>query len=127
MAATVEKVLSEKNLADRKSAIKTIESKIEDMDETALRTLGDFITGINNKTPQIKFLYYDMDNRTNGEETFVVINTTGEPLSANQNLTPLVINLYKHHMPDIENKWEEMETGFWRHRDKAPYLRRRHV
>ena len=101
------------------SAIKTIESKIKDMDETELRTLGDFITGINNETPQIKFLYYDMDNRTNGEETFVVINTTGEPLSANQNLKPLVINLYKNHMPDIENKWEEMETWFWRNRDKS--------
>ena len=29
MAATVEKVLSEKNLADRKSAIKTIDTEIE--------------------------------------------------------------------------------------------------
>lgn len=101
------------------SAIKTIESKIEHMDETQLKTLGDFITGIHAEKPQIKFLYYDMDNRANGEETFVVINTTGEPLSANQNLKPLVINQYKAVVPDIESKWEEMETWFWQNRDRS--------
>ena len=40
---------------------------------------------------RLKFLFYDMNNRLNGEETFVVINTTGEPLTANQNLKPLII------------------------------------
>ncbi len=32
-----------------------------------------------------------MIDRENGEETFVVINTTGEPLSRTQNLKPLMV------------------------------------
>ncbi len=41
-------------------------------DETLdLDCLGTFIT------ERMDFLYCDMGNRTNGEETFVVINTTG--------------------------------------------------
>lgn len=100
------------------SAISTIEQKLESVAEVELRTLGDFITGDQPNMPHISFLYYDMGNRTNGEETFVVINTTGEPLSANQNLKPLVINEYKGSINDIESKWEEMETWFWRNRDK---------
>ena len=29
----------------------------------------------------LEFMYYDMENRANGEETFVIINTAGEPLT----------------------------------------------
>ncbi len=76
---------------------------------------------------QLTFLYYDMGNRKNGEETFVVINTTGEPLSATQNLKPLICN----HKINCEYKrnngngqeisasvdWENIETWFWKNRN----------
>lgn len=83
---------------------------------------------------RLTFIYYDMGNRSNGEETFVVINSTGEPLSATQNLKPLVLNAKINKVIDyksinIGNKtgltlpqiWEEMETWFWRNRDKNKY------
>lgn len=57
-------------------ALTTIECKLKDCKN--LELLGDFLI------LKLKFLFYDMDNRQNGEETFVVINTTGEPLTANQ-------------------------------------------
>ena len=101
------------------SAIDTIEEKIKGIPEEQLTQFGDFVSGFDSNKPHIKFLYYDMGNRTNGEETFVVINTTGEPLTATQNLKPLVIKEYKNQVPDIESKWEEMETWFWQHRDKT--------
>ena len=96
------------------SAVKRIEQKLADETEEDLTSLGTFIS------EKLKFLYYDMKNRRNGEETFVVINTTGEPLSANQNLKPLFI---KKNTCLIDGKasdviWEEMETWFWRNRNR---------
>lgn len=101
------------------SAIMTIEEKFRDTSLEILLELGDFISGIEEGLPHIDFLYYDMKNRHNGEETFVVINTTGEPLTANQNLKPVIIEQYRDTVDCIEDKWEEMETWFWQHRDKA--------
>lgn len=66
---------------------------------------------------KLTFMYVDMENRKNGEETFVVINTTGEPLSATENLKPLVINsIINKDICDVDSKWEEIETWFWQHR-----------
>lgn len=102
-------------------AIKKIEDKLEEFDTNRLKQLGDFVSN------KLKFLYYDMDNRRNGEETFVVINTTGEPLSANQNLKPLVISesnrrdvrIYIDGIQTAPDKvWENMETWFWQQRNK---------
>lgn len=69
------------------------------------------------------FLYYDMENRRNGEETFVVINTTGEPLSSTQNLKPKVMTATLNKDCStvcIEGKekaiapaWEDIENYFW--------------
>ena len=101
-------------------ALETITNRLKDID--ALEALGDFLQG------NLKFLFYDMNDRQNGEETFVVINTTGEPLSANQNLKPLIIlenpdyvrkvfdsnGVETEH--DTAEDWEEMETWFWKHR-----------
>ena len=43
----------------------------------------------------LRFVYFDMGDRQHGEETFVVINTTGEPLTATENLKPMLIgNIY---------------------------------
>lgn len=102
------------------SALRTIESKIRDYDDK--QELGTFLTN------RLKFLFYDMTNRQNGEETFVVINTTGEPLSANQNLKPQIIisnpDYERTFMKedgsiirlDTAHDWEEMETWFWQKR-----------
>ena len=67
----------------------------------------------------LSFLYYDMENRTKGEETFVVINTTGEPLSATQNLKPLLIGRQaKEKQDECTQKWEQWEHFFWKNRGK---------
>ena len=103
-------------------AIKTIEKHLDNFDRK--EQLGDFIQ------EHIKFLFYDLGSRQNGEETFVVINTTGEPLSANQNLKPRIISNNQDYRREFQNQngtvsshnaaqdWEEMETWFWKHRRK---------
>jgi hypothetical protein len=83
-------------------------------------SFGDFLIH------RLTFMYYDMENRRNGEETFVVINTTGEPLSATQNLKPLVMKAkvnenFKPKMIDgrvvsLPQAWEMMENWFWQNR-----------
>lgn len=74
---------------------------------------------------KVTFLYFDMENRKNGEETFVVINTTGESLSSTQNLKPLVLQeknadfdntCFKEEGKGIDKCWEEIETWFWQKR-----------
>ncbi|MBE6325572.1 MAG: DUF262 domain-containing protein [Bacteroidales bacterium] len=101
-------------------ALETITIRLKDID--ALKALGDFLQN------HLKFLFYNMNDRQNGEETFVVINTTGEPLSANQNLKPLIILENPDYVRtaidsngveiehDTANDWEKMETWFWKHR-----------
>ena len=106
-------------IASMVSAITTIEDKLHDKTLNVLEELGDYISGVKIGKPHIDFLYYDMKNRHNGEETFVVINTTGEPLTANQNLKPVIIEYNRNTVDNIEEKWEEMETWFWQHRDKS--------
>ena len=101
-------------------ALNTIENRLKEFEQ--IKVLGDFLQ------THLKFLFYDMNNRQNGEETFVVINTTGEPLSANQNLKPRIILENPNYLRKTENSdgfidehntaqdWEEMETWFWKHR-----------
>lgn len=103
-------------------ALDTIEDKFSNVKDIC--TLGDFVI------EHLKFLFYDMSNRQNGEETFVVINTTGEPLSTNENLKPVIIlanpgykrieigsdNTSIEH--DTASDWENMETWFWQKRRK---------
>ena len=67
------------------SALKIIEKLLADKEIPWLESFGDWLLH------KLTFLYFDMENRRNGEETCVGINTTGEPLSATQNLKPLVI------------------------------------
>ncbi len=98
-------------------AMGTIESILENKDSDWCRKFGQYL--INN----LSFLYYDLENRKNGEETFVVINTTGEPLSATQNLKPLVCNenINKDYCRldntdkrySLPEDWETIETWFW--------------
>lgn len=94
------------------SAIETITSKLEGVNEQELKILASFIL------TKLEFLFFDMGSRENGEETFVIINTTGEPLSAIQNLKPFVIEQNISCNPDVATLWENMETWFWQHRRK---------
>lgn len=68
---------------------------------------------------QLNFLYYNMGNRSKGEETFVVINTTGEPLSSTENLKPLLISKQPiERQKECAQKWEQWEQFFWKNRGK---------
>lgn len=97
-------------------ALLRIEEKLKDYQKEGLPSLGEFITS------NLEFLYYDMENRQNGEETFVVINTTGEALSSSQNLKPIIIKKAPdYHNPDGKDAaqtWEMMETWFWQNRNR---------
>lgn len=62
----------------------------------------------------INFIFIDMNTRENGEETYVLLNTTGEPLTAVENLKPyLVYNDDTTSMEKYSKKWEEIEHFFW--------------
>ncbi len=94
-------------------AIKAIDVILSD-ESLDLERLGTFIS------ERMNFLYCDMGNRTNGEETFVVINTTGEPLSGSENLKPVVIrNSINSGNPTACDQWEEIETWFWKNRNNG--------
>lgn len=104
------------------AALNTIEKELAgDIDHKAF---GNFILN------DLQLLYYDMGTRTQGEETFVVINTTGEPLTASENLKPILLggldnrNKKSHEREkDLETdlqyysrQWEEREEWFWQNR-----------
>lgn len=95
------------------NAIKTIKDKLDGLNIDDLQELAEYVT------TKLKFLYLDMNNRISGEETFVIINTTGEPLSPVQNLKPLVIKENRDACPSVASDWEELETWFWRKREIA--------
>lgn len=95
-------------------ALLIIEEKLakeEKENSLHITDLGDYLV------EKLTFMYYDMGNRRNGEETFVVINTTGEPLTATQNLKPLIISAkINETCADIAKRWEKIETWFWENR-----------
>ena len=92
------------------NALEIIENKLKSIENKS--EFGYFI--LNN----LKFLYYDMQNRQNGEETFVIINTTGEPLTATENLKPILLGNINdpNEREKQSNLWEERETWFWQNR-----------
>jgi hypothetical protein len=93
------------------SAIKIIDIKLNNSNDYQM--FGEFI--INN----IQMLYYDMGHRTRGEETFVVINTTGEPLTATENLKPILIGVKddKQNRKKVSEEWETREEWFWQNKE----------
>lgn len=107
------------------TALSKIESILIDKDANWASLFGDWVLN------KLTFLYYDMENRKNGEETFVVINTTGEPLSVTQNLKPLLIQEKNDSFDNtcfcvkqsdgtslaIDSCWEQIETWFWQKRN----------
>lgn len=99
-------------------AIYTIRKFLKDTFENP-ESITSFAEAIANK---FSFIYYDMGNRLLGEETFVVLNTTGEPLTSTENLKPLLIaNLSSEEESSdfskiISKQWEEREDWFWKHK-----------
>ncbi len=73
------------------------------------KDFGNFILN------KLEFIYYDLGNRANGEETFVLINTTGEPLTPTENLKPRLISSSEDKEED-SSKWEDWEHFFWENR-----------
>ena len=69
---------------------------------------------------KIQFLYYDMGSRPRGEETYIIINTTGEPLSPAENIKPIVVGFIQdaEYRMRIAKEWEEREEWFWQNRGK---------
>ena len=69
---------------------------------------------------KVELLYFDMKNREHGENMFVVINTTGEPLTVTENLKPLMLGDIKE---DKYNKeWEIRESYFWKNKNKNEHI-----
>lgn len=88
------------------SAMEIIEQKLEGINN--LRGFADFLLN------KIEFFYFDMDNRETGEDMFVVINTTGEPLTATENIKPLLIgNIEEENRKEASDLWEKWEKYFW--------------
>jgi hypothetical protein len=111
------------------AALETIEKALADVDINCL-DFGNFVL------QNLQMFYYDMGDRTRGEETFVVINTTGEPLTATENLKPILLgdldNKEKKY-PNIDgkpnqeteldfysNQWEDREEWFWQNETTTP-------
>lgn len=91
------------------AALSTLEN--EDKNENNRINNDKFISYI---LEEINFIFIDMKTRENGEETYVLLNTTGEPLTAVENLKPyLVFDDDAEKMNDYTDKWEEMEHFFW--------------
>ena len=97
------------------SALLRIEDALKDNVNINFVDFGKFV--LNN----LKVLYYDMENRSRGEETYVVINTTGEPLSSTENIKPLLLgrpSLSKREIETYSDQWENREEWFWQNRGK---------
>ena len=97
------------------SALQRIDDVLKENDHIDFVDFGKFV--LNN----LKVLYYDMENRSRGEETYVVINTTGEPLSSTENIKPILLgkpSLSEQEIETYSDQWEEREEWFWQNRGK---------
>ncbi len=95
------------------AALSTINKFFEGYQGFNFLEFGNFV--LNN----LCVLYYDMENRYRGEETYVVINTTGEPLSATENIKPILLGdprLSREQIQLYSEQWEEREDWFWQNR-----------
>ena len=91
------------------AALGIIEKILVNEKDIDYKSFGKFL--LNN----LKMIYYDMENRARGEETYIVINTTGEPLSSTENIKPILLgNISDNKL--YNEQWEEREDWFWQHR-----------
>ena len=103
-------------------ALKIIDGKLLKKENDELVNFADFLIN------KITFLYFDMESRERGEDLFVIINTTGEPLTATENLKPILLgekNENEKYLGNTENEetkkkfndeWEDREKFFWQNR-----------
>lgn len=105
---------------DNDPTIKSILNALDTIDrilpanEGELILLGEYIA------TKLQFVFLDMGNRQRGEETFVIINTTGEPLTATENLKPLIVTKNATALWEKNSQqWEDIDNWFWRNRDKV--------
>jgi len=77
---------------------------------------------------KIQFFFFDMGDRDHGEKQFVVLNTTGKPLTATENLKPIFLGGLNNHAVFCDNKtelkyyadlWEKWEHFFWQNREEG--------
>ena len=95
------------------AALLTINNYFANYPDFDFLSFGNFV--LNN----LRVLYYDMENRQRGEETYVVINTTGEPLSATENIKPILLGnpkLSAEQVQKYSEQWESREDWFWQNR-----------
>ena len=95
------------------AALQIIDNVFNSLEFNCFLELGKFV--LNN----LRVLYYDMENRSRGEETYVIINTTGEPLSPTENIKPILLGnskLTKEQVQLYSDQWEDREEWFWNHR-----------
>jgi len=96
------------------SAIKIIENAVKE--DKNKENFAKWI--INN----IQFFYFDIGSRTKGEETFVIINTTGEPLTATENLKPLLLgDIDEKNRKELSQIWETWEKYFWKNKKEKEH------
>lgn len=94
-------------------ATKTIEDCLSKLSSNELSDIKEYILH------WMTFIFYDLESRTKGEETFVVINNTGEPLSSSENLKPQLVGLISNEAQRKEyvKQWEAREDFFWHNRN----------
>ncbi|MDE6654346.1 MAG: DUF262 domain-containing protein, partial [Muribaculaceae bacterium] len=86
--------------------------KIDEVLESVCNTDGwDFDAFADFVTDKLMFYYHDTGERASAEEMFVIINTTGEPLTLPQRIKAALSPT-----PENLDRWEEMERWAWRHR-----------
>lgn len=90
------------------AALSTLEN--EDKNENNRINDDKFIPHI---LKEINFIFIDMEKRENGEETYVLLNTTGEPLTTVENLKPYLVFNNTDKMEKYAEIWEEIEHFFW--------------
>ena len=93
------------------AALETIDKILVNEKTVDYKSFGHFL--LNN----LKMIYYDMENRARGEETYIVINTTGEPLSSTENIKPILLGSISDNKVYNE-QWEEREDWFWQNRGR---------
>lgn len=111
---------------DNDPSIQNILGAIQFIAERLKRLQQEKINGLDMFTAlllsKIEFLYFDMVNRTYGEEQFVVLNTTGKPLTVTENIKPKLLgdfndkNKTKDGKPELRfyaDLWETWELHFW--------------
>ena len=54
-----------------------------------------------------------MENRSRGEETYVIINTTGEPLSPTENIKPILLGNSKLTKEQVQLYSDQWHASFF--------------